>query len=119
MLSNWRNRPRPIEKSVEQVSRITGTPGKSAEGETVAAGPVLAPDVWYHVLWWIDQVNGTINIRIDNGEIIETVHARRAPMIPVNTSRRLLSKADHQRRSSRKDGMNRGLPRSARETRAN
>jgi site-specific recombinase XerD len=26
---------------------------------------------------------------IDNGEIIETVHARRAPMIPVNTSLRL------------------------------
>jgi site-specific recombinase XerD len=26
---------------------------------------------------------------IDNAEIIETVHARRAPMIPVNTSLRL------------------------------
>jgi integrase len=26
---------------------------------------------------------------IDNGEIIETVHARRAPMIPVNASLRL------------------------------
>ena len=26
---------------------------------------------------------------IDSGEIIETVHARRAPMIPVSTSRRL------------------------------
>ena len=26
---------------------------------------------------------------IDNGEIIETVHARRAPMIPVNASPRL------------------------------
>ena len=26
---------------------------------------------------------------IDNGEIIETVHARRAPMVPVNTSLRL------------------------------
>jgi integrase/recombinase XerD len=26
---------------------------------------------------------------IDNAEIIETVHARRAPMIPVSTSRRL------------------------------
>jgi integrase/recombinase XerD len=26
---------------------------------------------------------------IDSGEIIETVHARRAPMIPVSASRRL------------------------------
>jgi site-specific recombinase XerD len=26
---------------------------------------------------------------IDNAEIIETVHARRAPMVPVNTSFRL------------------------------
>ena len=26
---------------------------------------------------------------IDNGEIIETVHARRAPMVPVNASPRL------------------------------
>jgi hypothetical protein len=26
---------------------------------------------------------------IDNAEIIDTVHARRAPMIPVSTSRRL------------------------------
>jgi len=26
---------------------------------------------------------------IDSGEIIETVHARRAPMIPVNASLRL------------------------------
>jgi hypothetical protein len=42
MSSNWRNRPRPAEKSAEQVSRITGDPGKSAEDETVAARPVVA-----------------------------------------------------------------------------
>jgi hypothetical protein len=42
MSSNWRNRPRPTEKSVEQVSRITGTPGKSAGDETVAARLVVA-----------------------------------------------------------------------------
>ena len=42
MSSNWRNRPRPIEKSVEQVSRITGEPGKSAEGETAAARLAVA-----------------------------------------------------------------------------
>ena len=39
MLSNWRSRPRPIEKSVEQLGRITGSTGKSAEGETVADRP--------------------------------------------------------------------------------
>ena len=38
---------------------------------------------------------------IDNAEIIDTVHARRAPMIPVNASLRLWSTADSQRRSSR------------------
>ena len=37
MSSNWRNRPRPIEQLVEQVSRITGNPGKSTEDETAAA----------------------------------------------------------------------------------
>src|SRR5712691_10295252 len=37
MSSNWRNRPRPIEQSVEQVSCITGDPGKSAEDETATA----------------------------------------------------------------------------------
>src|SRR2546425_10039778 len=42
MSSNWRNRPRPIEPSVEQVSRITGNPGKSAEDETAAARLVVA-----------------------------------------------------------------------------
>jgi hypothetical protein len=42
MSSNWRNRPRPIEQSVEQVRRITGDPGKSAEDETAAARPVIA-----------------------------------------------------------------------------
>ena len=39
MLSNWRSPPRPDEKSPEQVGRITGGPGKSAEGERVADGP--------------------------------------------------------------------------------
>jgi hypothetical protein len=38
MLSNWRTRPRPIEKSVEQVGHITGQTGKVADGETVADG---------------------------------------------------------------------------------
>src|SRR4029450_6719454 len=42
MSSNWRNRPRPIEQSMEQLSRITGDPGKSTEGETVAARLVVA-----------------------------------------------------------------------------
>jgi hypothetical protein len=42
MSSNWRNRPRPTEKSVEQSSRITGSPGKSAEDETAAARLVVA-----------------------------------------------------------------------------
>ena len=38
---------------------------------------------------------------IDNAEIIETVHARRAFMIPVNASLRPSSTAKGQRRSSR------------------
>jgi site-specific recombinase XerD len=38
---------------------------------------------------------------IDNAEIIETVHARRASMIPVNASLRPSSTAKGQRRSSR------------------
>jgi hypothetical protein len=42
MLSNWRNRPRPVEASTEQVSRITGDPGKSIEDETAAARLVVA-----------------------------------------------------------------------------
>jgi hypothetical protein len=42
MFSNWRNRPRPIEKSVEQVGRITGDPGKSTDDETAAAKLVIA-----------------------------------------------------------------------------
>ena len=44
MSSNWRNRPRPtVRKGVERVSRITGPPGKSAEGaETAAARLVVA-----------------------------------------------------------------------------
>jgi hypothetical protein len=42
MSSNWRNRLRPIEKSVEQVGRITGATGKSIEDETVAARLVVA-----------------------------------------------------------------------------
>jgi hypothetical protein len=38
MSSNWRNRPRPIEQSVERVV-ATGTPGNRADGkDTVAAG---------------------------------------------------------------------------------
>ena len=49
MLSNWRNRPRPIEKSVEQVGHITGKTGKVADGETVADGLGVAENrsnVW-------------------------------------------------------------------------
>jgi hypothetical protein len=42
MLSNWRNPPRPVEKSAEQGSRITGNTGKSADGERVSAGPIVA-----------------------------------------------------------------------------
>ena len=37
MLSNWRNPPRPVEKSSEQGSRITGDTGKSVEGERDSA----------------------------------------------------------------------------------
>ena len=42
MLSNWRSPPRPVEKSPEQGSRITGDPGKSVEDERDAAGSVVA-----------------------------------------------------------------------------
>src|ERR1700751_2840237 len=42
MLSNWRSPPRPVAKSTEQGSRITGDPGKSVEGERDSAGSVLA-----------------------------------------------------------------------------
>ena len=41
MLSNWRSRPRPIEKSVEQRGRITGPTGKSTAGGTVTARSVV------------------------------------------------------------------------------
>ena len=41
-LSNWRSPPRPIAKSAEQGGPITGDPGKSAEGERVADGSVVA-----------------------------------------------------------------------------
>jgi len=42
MLSNWRNPPRPVEKSAEQGSHITGDPGKLAEDERVAEGFIVA-----------------------------------------------------------------------------
>src|ERR1700740_3782008 len=42
MLSNWRSPPRPGAKSPEQVGRITGDAGKSAEDERVAAGSGVA-----------------------------------------------------------------------------
>jgi hypothetical protein len=42
MLSNWRNPPRPVEKSAEQGSRITGDTGKSVDDEREAAGSVVA-----------------------------------------------------------------------------
>ena len=42
MLSNWRNRPRPTEKLVEQRGRITGPTGKSTACETVTARSVVA-----------------------------------------------------------------------------
>jgi hypothetical protein len=41
-LSNWRSPPRPVAKSAEQGSRITGEPGKSVEGERVTEGLVIA-----------------------------------------------------------------------------
>ena len=40
MLSNWRSPPRPVVKSAEQGSRITGDTGKSVEGERDSAGSV-------------------------------------------------------------------------------
>jgi hypothetical protein len=42
MLSNWRNRPRPIEKSVEQGSLYNRRNREAGEGETVTARPVVA-----------------------------------------------------------------------------
>jgi hypothetical protein len=38
---------------------------------------------------WISRRPSTTQQGIDNAEIIETVHARRAPMIPVSASLRL------------------------------
>jgi integrase/recombinase XerD len=38
----------------------------------------------------------SVNLQgIDNAEIIETVHARRAPMVPVTASRRALPGTSH------------------------
>ena len=42
MLSNWRNPPRPVEKSAEQGNRITGDTGKSVDDERESAGSVVA-----------------------------------------------------------------------------
>jgi len=42
MPSNWRSPPRPSAKSPEQVDRITGSTGKSIEGERVTDGFVVA-----------------------------------------------------------------------------
>jgi hypothetical protein len=42
MLSNWRNPPRPVEKSAEQGNRITGDTGKSVDDERDSAGSVVA-----------------------------------------------------------------------------
>jgi hypothetical protein len=44
MLGNWRSPPRPVEKSAEQGSRITGDPGKSVEGERDSAGSVVCAE---------------------------------------------------------------------------
>ena len=41
-LSNWRSPPRPVAKSAEQGSRITGSTGKSVDGERDSAGSVVA-----------------------------------------------------------------------------
>ena len=41
MPSNWRNPPRPVEKSAEQGSRITVNTGKSVDGERDSAGSVV------------------------------------------------------------------------------
>jgi hypothetical protein len=38
MPSNWRNPPRPGEKSTEQGNRITGNTGKSVDDERESAG---------------------------------------------------------------------------------
>ena len=42
MLSNWRNPPRPVEKSAEQGSHITGNTGKLVDDERDSAGSVVA-----------------------------------------------------------------------------
>jgi hypothetical protein len=42
MPSNWRNPPRPVEKSAEQGNRISGDTGKSVDGERDSAGSVVA-----------------------------------------------------------------------------
>src|SRR5580704_17283414 len=42
MLSNWRNRPRPIAKSMEQGRSYNRQTGKVADGETVSDGLVVA-----------------------------------------------------------------------------
>src|ERR1700680_5007199 len=56
MSSNWRNRPRPIEQSVEQVSRITGNnPGNRLKTRRWRLG---ARDVDL----WSDQLVGLLGI---------------------------------------------------------
>ena len=42
MLSNWRSRPRPTKKLAEKDRLYNRASGKSAEGETVADGIVIA-----------------------------------------------------------------------------
>ncbi len=44
MLSNWRNPPRPVAKSAEKASCITGNTGKSVDGEREAAGSVVCDE---------------------------------------------------------------------------
>ena len=44
MLSNWRNPPRPVEKSAEQGNRITGNTGKAVDGERESAGSVVCAE---------------------------------------------------------------------------
>ena len=40
--SNWRDPPRPIEKSVEQPAPVTGEPGEWGGGERESSGSVVA-----------------------------------------------------------------------------
>ena len=47
MPSNWRSPPRPGAKSPKQVDRITGSTGKSIEGERVTDGFVVC--AWQRV----------------------------------------------------------------------